>query len=605
MQQSIICGLANIRGGENVINGAEAFANMRSTKSADILEPFANMNFVSLQNGYRMFYNLFDNRISWRRPVVYNSNFTNLIDGGEMFSGSAGDFKSEKWNFSNLVNGSAMFRNARWSSSSSWGYFDVNINSANLEDASCMFENFITSAYSHTIHINCPNMRSAYRMFAEYSGSIFINDMSNCTNVLNMFQITNGLLNTCSTLNIQNTNIDIDNAWDISNWFNSGKCPNSVQIINSNIAIRKLPVFRFSTNLTNANLTGLNVTLVNNMENLFYQCINLQTVNCNQWDTSNVTTMSSAFAYCNRLRYLYGLSNWNISNVSNTAVMFHQASIGYNQGQESSHINFKKWDFSNVINMTSMFSYSNIRNMDFSSTNLSNVARMSYIFMNCKDLTTVNMKNLNLGNILSTTNFASIFAECSTLNYVDLSNVYLGNMTIGTARMSDLFVNCNYLTTVNMANCNLAMVNNMSYLFVNKAYLRNFNGYNMNIENCLDISNMFGGCTALEDFPDYNWNLANVKYLSSVFGDCINLQSVDVSNWNISNALSVSGMFRRCNNLSDASVDSIINMCLSASNLTYKNMSNMNGYSPFYGSNIYNTRYVNRWSELTEAGWTY
>lgn len=66
-------------------------------------------------------------------------------------------------------------------------------------------------------------------------------------------------------------------------------------------------------------------------------------------------------------------------------------------------------------------------------------------------------------------------------------------------------------------------------------------------------------------------------------------------------------MFGYCNNLSTDSIQNIINMCLN-SNITtasYKNLNTSNYYSPFYRSNITNSKYTNRKTELSAAGWKY
>jgi hypothetical protein len=78
-----------------------------------------------------------------------------------------------------------------------------------------------------------------------------------------------------------------------------------------------------------------------------------------------------------------------------------------------------------------------------------------------------------------------------------------------------------------------------------------------------------------------------------------------IDNWNTSNLQNMSGMFSNTSGLTDESIDAVINLCINSVNVVDKNLFYMNPNSPFYGSGIQNTRYQNRWSDLTNAGWTY
>lgn len=93
--------------------------------------------------------------------------------------------------------------------------------------------------------------------------------------------------------------------------------------------------------------------------------------------------------------------------------------------------------------------------------------------------------------------------------------------------------------------------------------------------------------------------------MSSAFIYDYNLTSVSLLTSSAVNSMSYA--FGYCNNLSDASIQNIINICLNSNitSATYKNLNNTNMYGPFAWTNIANTRYQNRWTELTAAGWNY
>ena len=91
----------------------------------------------------------------------------------------------------------------------------------------------------------------------------------------------------------------------------------------------------------------------------------------------------------------------------------------------------------------------------------------------------------------------------------------------------------------------------------------------------------------------------------AMLSGCGNLE--DVPQFNINNVTNITQMFGVCNKLSDASIQNIINSFLNSNitNTTIKNLNNSNQYSPFYRTNITSSRYSNRLSELTAAGWSY
>lgn len=73
--------------------------------------------------------------------------------------------------------------------------------------------------------------------------------------------------------------------------------------------------------LTTLNLSSFNTINVTNMGSMFYFCGNLKTLNLSNFNTSNVTSMSNMFNGCNNLTTL-DLSNFNTSKVSNMSRMF-------------------------------------------------------------------------------------------------------------------------------------------------------------------------------------------------------------------------------------------------------------------------------------------
>jgi len=57
------------------------------------------------------------------------------------------------------------------------------------------------------------------------------------------------------------------------------------------------------------------------MEKMFYGCSSLESLDINNWDTSNVSNMWGMFQGCRSLTSL-DLSSWDTSNVTDMAFMF-------------------------------------------------------------------------------------------------------------------------------------------------------------------------------------------------------------------------------------------------------------------------------------------
>ena len=297
---------------------------------------------------------------------------------------------------------------------------------------------------------------------------------------------------------------------------------------------------------------GFNPNYRLTLNNSFSDCNNLRTIP--NWNIYSITSFEYTFANCYNLQ---NVPNWDMSNVTGIVGMF-------------SHCNNLKtvpnWNTSKITNMSCAFvNCSNLQNVP--NWDMSNVTNMSSMFHNCKHLESI--PNWNTSKVI---NMSNAFSLCS--NLVSISNLDTSNVT----NIVYLFYFCGRLETV--PNLNTSKVTNMSSLFTGCTNLVNAPYLDMSKTN--SIIGMFSNCTNLVNVPQYNTS---------------NLQS-----------LALMGTFTGCNNLSDASIQNIINMCLTASlvnNPTFKNLNVSCSYSPFNNTNIMNTRYQNRWAELDAAGWAY
>ena len=122
----------------------------------------------------------------------------------------------------------------------------------------------------------------------------------------------------------------------------------------------------------------------------------------NQIDVSNVTDMSDVFCNFDNTQIqmdISGLSDWNVSNVTNMANMFENANIPY--------LDISTWNVSKVKNMSRMFYMfrTNLLKLDISNWNTSNVKVMSGMFAHSHIKSDIS--NWDVSNV---TDMANMFA---------------------------------------------------------------------------------------------------------------------------------------------------------------------------------------------------
>lgn len=307
---------------------------------------------------------------------------------------------------------------------------------------------------------------------------------------------------------------------------------------------------RLALRTTYNNVASINVSGTGDLfllVNEFMGC-NVVSVDISNLDTSQVYDTQMMFRDCKNLK---SSPDFNTSNVTNMHDMFYDCvNLTSVSDYDTSNVTNMVYMFGNCVNLTTQPNF-----------DTSNVTNMSYMFTNCNKLTSVN--NWDASNVVD---MHSMFYNCVGL--VSVSNLIIGSGT----NVTWMFDGCH----------NLQSVSNLTIGATNLRY-------------------MFNGCSNLVTAPDFN--TSNVESMYSIFANCTNLQNVQ--EYEVSNLKSLERAFDNCNRLSNSSIQNIINMCLNSNISTYKNLMNNNYSSPFSGTNITNTRYQNRWAELSEAGWSY
>ena len=179
------------------------------------------------------------------------------------------------------------------------------------------------------------------------------------------------------------------------------------------------------------NLNTENVTYMNNM---FYNCSALASLDLSKFNTAKVANMNYMFYDCSALASL-NVSKFNTAEVKDMDFMFYNCST-------LTSLNLSNFNNAKVTTMISMFDgCTKLESLDLSNFNTAEVTNMGCMFYNCSALTSLNLSNFNTAKV---TNMSAMFYNCSALTSLDLSNFNTEIVTF----MSNMFYNCSALTTI-------------------------------------------------------------------------------------------------------------------------------------------------------------
>ena len=179
--------------------------------------------------------------------------------------------------------------------------------------------------------------------------------------------------------------------------------------------------------------------------------------------------------------------------------------------------------------------------------NTSAVTDMSEMFVGCSKLTSLNLSNFNTSEV---TDMSVMFKDCYGLKELNVSNFNTSAVT----NMSWMFKNCSGLTSLNVSNFNTSKVTSMWNMFSGCSGLKELNVSSFNTSAVTDMSGMFEDCRYLKELNISNFNTSKVTNMRSMFYDCSSLTSLNLSNFNTSKVTSMWNMFFGCSGLTSLNV---------------------------------------------------
>ena len=314
-----------------------------------------------------------------------------------------------------------------------------------------------------------------------------------------------------------------------------------------------------------------------------------------QLNTGTITNLSiqtGVKIYNNLLRKLfYGMknlksidfSNLDTSNVTDTYCMFYDCS-------SLTALDISNFNTSKVTNMNSMFSgCSKLTSLNVSNFNTSKVTDMNGMFFNCSNLTALDVSNFDTSKV---TDMSNMFTDCSNLTALDISHFNTNKVT----RMGSMFYRCSNLTVLDVSNFNTSNVITMNGMFYGCSNLTTLDLSNFDTSNVtgMGMSLMFYRCSNLTALDVSNFDTSKVTDMSNMFTDCSNLTALDVSRFDTSKVTNMSYMFWGCSSLKALDVSGFSTSNVTKMYIMFSGCSNLTALdvSRFDTSKVTNMNYM-------------
>lgn len=256
-------------------------------------------------------------------------------------------------------------------------------------------------------------------------------------------------------------------------------------------------------------------------------------------DLRNLTTMSYMFYGCSNLKEI-DLSGQNTSNVTSMSYMFSYDTSSMNNTMTIETIKLKDIDTSNVTSMSYMFyKCENLKELDLSDFNVNNLKYMNGMFWNCRLLDHLDLTSFNGCKPIQCDN---LFDTCLKLTETDLGVTENWDMSDVTS-MYAMFRNTG-ITKIDLSRWNTSKNTRTQGFFGYCKKLVEAKVSNWDMSNVTTINMFFQNCTSLTEIDISGWVTPKVTTTYSMFEGCTALQKIDMRNLTFDKVTSSSNMFK-------------------------------------------------------------
>ena len=175
-----------------------------------------------------------------------------------------------------------------------------------------------------------------------------------------------------------------------------------------------------------------------------------------------------------------------------------------------------------------------ITNMQY--LNTARVTDMNHMFMYCDTLKQIDLANFNTANVI---NMNSMFYGCTRLEQLDLTRFNTEKVT----DMSNMFSFCEGLLSVDLSSFNTAAVTTMEAMFNQCISLETLDVRNFDTHNVKDMSWMFNQLKAVSNLDLTHFNTENVTNMYCMFSECNSMSVIDLSSFNTLKVENMTSMF--------------------------------------------------------------
>ncbi len=237
---------------------------------------------------------------------------------------------------------------------------------------------------------------------------------------------------------------------------------------------------------------------------MFYNLVNLASLDVASFDTSNVKGMGNMFFGDEKLTSL-DLSNFNTQNLTNMDKMF--------------------------------YGMSNLTNLNISSFDTSKVTNMEGLFYGMVNIENINVSNFSTGNV---TNMRYMFSGMHKLKQLHLPATF---DTSNVTDMSFMFFQDHNLQTLDLRHFNTQNVTNMEDMFFGMYALSSIDLSNFDTRKVTLMDGMFNGCVGLTSINISNFDTENVENMNGMFAFTDNVEELDLSSFRTPKVKSFRAMF--------------------------------------------------------------
>jgi len=256
-------------------------------------------------------------------------------------------------------------------------------------------------------------------------------------------------------------------------------------------------IFSGANQYTGANISNWDVSNVTKMDEMFKNCTDFDG-DITGWDVGSVQNMEELLDGCENFNQDIG--SWDTSSVTNMKRMFYDCS-SFNQ-------DIGGWDTSSVTNMDQMLRYAEDFNQDIGAWDVSNVTTMNFMFENATNFNNGGNSNIDNWSPTSVVNFTGMF------RFADNFNQFIGNWEFS----------ANPITMAGMFE-----------------YSRDFN-QDIGQWDTSSVTNMSGMFQSQGTAP-FNqdisgWDVSNVTNMAAMFSNVSQNQTQmnqDLSSWDVAN----------------------------------------------------------------------